>query len=221
MGCGAVQEFFATPTPTPTNTPTSTPTSTPTLTPTTTPTLTPTTTPTPTPTHTATPTMTRTPLPRRLNTGIVVKKDSGWKVSSTAPILALTIANERSEDAVAVLTLNSIAMFAVYIRAGQSFTISGIVKNSYVLYIGFGEDWDSNTAKFTRAAQYVRHNEPITFESMDTSTEPGRIVIDGYEFQLPPGIQKGTPLTSRVWVYLDGRNDKTHDITASEFPNLK
>ncbi len=165
----ATLTFTATLTPSPTlaatatPTPSPTPTATATLTPSPAPTATATPIPPPTPTATAKPTATPTPLPRRLATGTFIKD------SPRGGHGELTIRNELSgRDAVAVLTPagSDSPLIAVYIRAGDSFTVQGIEDGAYELYFTLGEDWDDQPMRFTRKARLERFKDLLSFQTI-------------------------------------------------------
>ncbi|MHB1160834.1 MAG: hypothetical protein ACYC3V_10970 [Chloroflexota bacterium] len=76
----------------------------------------------------------------------------------------LVLSNGQSLDAVAVLTTpTDTPLVSVYIRAGDSFTLTGIRDGDYQLYFVVGEDWDNVSSGFTRNADYARAEGLLTF----------------------------------------------------------
>lgn len=152
------------PTPTPTEraTPTNIPVPIPSETPTNTPAPTPTERPTNTPTTIPSPTAT----PRRLVTGTFIKQ-----VGERNGLGELGIDNGQELDSVAVLSdLNDAPRIAVYIRSNEAFTIGAIPDGTYHLYFSLGEDWDSNSGRFTRRMSLFRFDDPLSFETVPTET---------------------------------------------------
>jgi hypothetical protein len=103
----------------------------------------------PTPTLAATPTPTRPP--RRLSTGTIIRE-----VGVRNGPGELTVNNGRDLDAVVILTNKTSSEIAVYIQANDIFTIKGIQDGPYHIYFALGEDWDSDSAQFTRSAGFFR-----------------------------------------------------------------
>ena len=129
--------------------------------------------------------------PRRLLTGtFIVKKLSGGRGE-------LTIENGLSSDAVVVLSKSTrpkIALMSVYLQSENTYTITGIPDGVYILYYSFGEDWDSNSKKFTVTQTYGRFKEELEFKTTTTGTH---IDYTGYAATLHP-VPGGTAKTEHV-----------------------
>ena len=52
---------------------------------------------------------------------------------------------------------------AVYVRASDAFTKSGISTGTYYIYVALGQDWDNLTGRFNTNAFYFRFKEPNIF----------------------------------------------------------
>jgi hypothetical protein len=141
---------------------------------------------------------TPTPLPRRLATGTLVW--NSWR----SGLGKLTIENGRTLDAVAVLTmLDRVPVVAVYVRGGDSFTISDIGDGTYHLYFTIGEDWDGGSARFTRQSRFLRFEDPLTFI---TTWVPWGRQYTVYQVTLH-GVPSGTA--------------RTVPVDAGQFPDLQ
>ena len=155
----------------------------------------------PRPTITPTPTRTSTPTPavlRHLTTGTLLQ-DSGRN-----GLGELTIENGRNLDAVAVLTsLGNAPVESFYIQAGDSFTIKGIQDGIYYVYFAAGEDWDTDTARFTRKAGFFRFEDLLAFE---TIAVPGGQEYTVFELTLHPVV---------------GGTAETLPVEAGQFPDLR
>jgi hypothetical protein len=186
----------ATVTPTHTHTPTATPTHTATLTPTPTDTATPTS--TSTPTHTPVPPPTATP--RTLATGTLIKQ-----IMTGDGCGELAIENGNDIDSVAVLSgIHGLRTLAVYVGAHSKFTtVTCIADGTYYLYFTLGEDWDSNSARFTRRVRFFRFEDTFVFE-----TKP---------------IQGGEEYTRwNVTLHpVEGGTAETPPVPEGEFPDLR
>ena len=129
--------------------------------------------------------------PRRLLTGtFLVKKLSGGRGE-------LIIENGLSSDAVVVLSKSTrpkIALMSVYLHSENTYTITGIPDGVYILYYSFGEDWDSNSKKFTVTQTYGRFKEELEFKTTTTGTH---IDYTGYAATLHP-VPGGTAKTEHV-----------------------
>jgi hypothetical protein len=101
------------------------------------------------------------PAPQRPATGTWVQGAGGG-----SGLGKLTIDNGRDVDAVAVLaSLAGTPLRAVYVRAGESFTLTSIGDGSYQLYFTVGEDWDLASGRFTRQPRYVRFEKNLDFQT--------------------------------------------------------
>ncbi|MCD6493384.1 MAG: hypothetical protein J7K36_06270 [Archaeoglobaceae archaeon] len=107
------------------------------------------------------------PEPQILPTGtyLIKKMSSGYG--------KLTIENGLQSDAVVVLSNfynPKIALIAVYIQAGDTYTITGIEDGVYTLYFVIGKDWDNNKKEFRQPEMYSRFKDSLVFETTTTST---------------------------------------------------
>lgn len=57
------------------------------------------------------------------------------------------------------------ATFTVYVRAGATFTVTGVKDGSYQIFQATGVDWDDATAGFTRTCGFKRFDAPTTFKT--------------------------------------------------------
>ena len=94
-------------------------------------------------------------------------------------------------------------LVAVYIRAGDSFTIKGIKDGSYELYFKLGEDWDDQQGQFTRNVTRERFMELLSFETSS--------VAGGVQF---------TTITVTLYGLPEG-NAETTPVPEEEFPKLR
>lgn len=82
----------------------------------------------------------------------------------------LSIDNGTRFDGVAVLALsNDAPVMAVYIRSGESFTVTGIRDGIYYLFFTTGEDWDGDEALFTKNPRFQRFEDLLSFETTTTA----------------------------------------------------
>lgn len=157
---------------------------------------------TPTPAATLTPRPTSTPVftgpARRLENGAVIKSDP--RGAGAQHYIALTN-NNKSLDAVAVLTQNNLVMMAVYVRAGQPHQLDYIWTGSYDFYYVMGEDWDQSAAMFTRQAEYHRFTRAMAFERL---FQTNVTTFTYWNFTMDVGQGSSTPI-----------------ISADQFPSLK
>ena len=139
-------------------------------TPTLTPTSTPTVTPGPSPTPTATPEPTSTPLPPyRPNTGMLEDKAPGGYGE-------LLIQNGTDSDALVILTgMDEVAVKTAYIRAAESFNMTGIADGTYLLFYSKGDYFSAETYRFTQNASYQRMDTTIPFETTSTQYTAWRL----------------------------------------------
>lgn len=107
----------------------------------------------------------------------------------------LSITNGHDRDAVAVLAYPSLVVHsAVYIRTGDSFTITGIQDGNYYLYFMLGSDWDGSIGKFTHDKSFFRFSRSLPFTT--TWTDDGyQYTI--YELTLHP-VRGGNAVTNAV-----------------------
>lgn len=142
-------------------------------------------TPTPYPTRnpypTATPYKTATPYPPAVpypTTGVLapVATAPGATRRSFEPMFTsfgsggceLRIKNQIINlDSVIILSAvdTNVTAMAVYIRAGDSLTKSGISTGTYYTYVTTGWDWDHQTGRFSNYPMYYRFEESTTFDT--------------------------------------------------------
>ncbi|MDD1741710.1 MAG: hypothetical protein LUQ47_00090 [Methanotrichaceae archaeon] len=102
----------------------------------------------------------------RPETGMVIKDEdrSGYGV--------LSIHNNWRMDTVAVLADEDIKpLIAIFIRAKESFNITGIKDGNYDLYFTIGNNWNPDKRKFDNVFGYYRYNPSLVFESSETDDE--------------------------------------------------
>jgi hypothetical protein len=80
----------------------------------------------------------------------------------------LDIINNGAEDAVVILVVNKtgIVNAAVYIRAGDIFSLIGIEDGKYDLYLKQGQSWNAGVQRFEVNFSQSRMHDPITFETI-------------------------------------------------------
>jgi hypothetical protein len=109
----------------------------------------------------------------------------------------LTINNGLDSDAIVVLSKSykpKVAWISVYVQSNDSYTIIGIPDGVYILYFSFGENWDNNSKKFTKAAIFQRFEKELEFKTTETPTE---IWYDIYSVTLHP-VPEGTAKTRYI-----------------------
>ena len=84
----------------------------------------------------------------------------------------LTIVNgNRTHDVLALLIRpDNETLVSVFIRAGESFTISGIDDGEYNVTLSFGKVLDRGSKRFMEEDGYYQLDRPITFETASEST---------------------------------------------------
>ena len=82
----------------------------------------------------------------------------------------LTIVNSDNRmDAFAELTgLNKEPLIKVFIRAGESFTISGIEDGQYDMYFKLGNRWDQSNLKFLANETLYKLDKSLQFQTEET-----------------------------------------------------
>lgn len=175
----------STPTPTAKPTRTFTPRATATRVPSPTATLRPPAPPTATPPPPAPPTATPEPLPAfRPPTGLLASGQGGGSGE-------LLVKNGTEADALVIVTsLADQPVMSAYIRAAESFNMTGIPDGTYRLYFSKGEGWDSDANRFIRNVSYQRFESVLEF--VTTATQ-----YTGYEVTLY-GVAGGTASTEQV-----------------------
>jgi hypothetical protein len=86
----------------------------------------------------------------------------------------LNIENARSDkDAIAVLVRSGSVepLIAVYIKAGETDAMKGILDGNYILYYSLGNGWDPVARQFTRNAEYYRSSTVMTFATTSQTTQ--------------------------------------------------
>lgn len=80
----------------------------------------------------------------------------------------LAMHNNESQDAIVVAAdLDVRPLIAVYVRAGESFIITGINDGKYVIYSTAGKDWSSTRCTFADPRGYYKFGEPIEVKTTD------------------------------------------------------
>jgi hypothetical protein len=81
----------------------------------------------------------------------------------------LTIQNGADTDAVIVLTnLSSAPLLSVYVRSGDSYTVTGIRDGQFRVFFATGHDWDTGAAVFTRDASLKVFQDTLAFVTTST-----------------------------------------------------
>ena len=88
---------------------------------------------------------------------------------------------------------------AVYIRAGDSYNMAGIVDGTYRLYFAKGDGWDAGRKQFSRDVTQQRFEDTIVFETTGSQ-------YTSYEVTLY-GVANG--------------NAATENVPSAQFPTLK
>jgi hypothetical protein len=92
----------------------------------------------------------------------------------------LVVHNNWRMDTVAVLADQDVRpLIAVFIRAKDSWNITGIEDGSYNLYFTVGNYWDAENRKFDSVFGYYRCSSPLIFETSET--EGSKYELDLYE----------------------------------------
>lgn len=80
----------------------------------------------------------------------------------------LTMHNDECQDAIVVVAdLDVHPLIAVYVRAGEPFTVTGIKDGKYVIYSTAGKDWNSKKGTFADPRGYYKFGEPIEVKTTD------------------------------------------------------
>ena len=143
--------------------------------------------------------------PVRLRTGTKIVRD----MRSSLGRLEIT-ENSLVEDSVIVLCSSEepgIPLTAVYIQAGDTYTIVRIYEGTYVIYITTGRDWDDDSKKFRTSATYGHFAH---------ATGPGEVTNE-WEF-------KETGSSYTIWMFslkpVPGGVWSTQFISEAEFPEM-
>jgi hypothetical protein len=87
----------------------------------------------------------------------------------------LEIVNEGTRDAIVAMTRAnnpSKTPVAIYVRGGATETIRRIGDGNYVIFYGYGDDWDGYSQRFLTDATYRKFADPFPYETTAT-TLPG------------------------------------------------
>ena len=129
--------------------------------------------------------------PQRPNTGTFVKDQvrDGYG--------ELTIINDNSmQDALVVLTDTAkVPRIAVYIRSGDSFTISGIVDGTYEVYFKFGNKWDGSSTNFVERGNQYRLGRPI---DITTTWKSDRVEYNIWKLALEEAVPNANMAIGKV-----------------------
>jgi hypothetical protein len=96
----------------------------------------------------------------------------------------VTLHNHAKMDSVAVLAdLDVKPLIAIYIRAGDTYNLTGIDDGSYGLYFTMGSGWDGKAGKFKSSRGLYRFNNPLAFKTEDGADdiEYSTFEVDLYE----------------------------------------
>jgi hypothetical protein len=92
--------------------------------------------------------------------------------------------NNAKMDSVAVLAdLDIKPLIAIYIRAGDTYNLTGVDDGSYGLYFTMGTGWDAKAGKFRSSRGLYRFNNPLDFKTVDDAdgTEYSTFEVSLYE----------------------------------------
>jgi hypothetical protein len=98
--------------------------------------------------------------PRFLKTG------AEWGAATERGLGSLEVTNGTSRDAVAALFLANQPQRAIYVRAGETATLTGIAVGKYSIRFSLGLDWDMGTKKFTFDPSYKQFLDPEDYTEM-------------------------------------------------------
>ena len=112
----------------------------------------------------------------------------------------LTVTNGAAADSLVVLTRNGQIVTALYLRAGDTYSINNIKDATYSLYFSTGSDW--NSKEFLSSASYQRFENPLVFT---TSNTPQGIKYATWNVNLQP---------------VAGGNAPVMKIAVSDFPDI-
>lgn len=90
----------------------------------------------------------------------------------------LQIQNNGSTDAVVSLVVGHAPIFAVFVRAGAGFTVTGINDGTYEAYFRTGHDWDSASNSFTRSCSYTKYDDTFPFTTTSTTSAVWTITLE-------------------------------------------
>ena len=151
----------------------------------------------------------------RPSTGTLIKDN--WRSGQGE----FAIYNGASLDAVVVLQYyKGPAYLAVYIRSGESYALGGVQDGNYDVYYTLGEDWSSDSNKFTKNQTFFRLNrslpfntgwDPVEYQTRNVLSINSPITDQGFDSPKDTFDQKWTetkyPTSGQKW------NEK-------EFPDL-
>lgn len=103
---------------------------------------------------------------RRLGTGTFTRD------GARSGLGQLQIQNNGSTDAVVSLVTGKVPAFAVYVRGGANYTVTGVNDGTYFAYFTTGKDWDSASNGFTRSCNFTKYDQSFPFATTAT-TRPG------------------------------------------------
>jgi len=122
-------------------------------------------------------------------TGIILPNRQGGGLGE------LFIENGNEVDGVVALMLNDQPVMAAYIRAGESFRMTGIQDGTYYLYFSTGDQWDGEARKFSGNVSHQRFDQSFLFRNYSTWNVTLHAVSNG--------------------------NATTQPVDPSQFPSLK
>lgn len=119
---------------------------------------------------------------------------------------SLTVKNQFPDlDGVVVLANHDsqVVVLAVYVRANDSVSTSGIDTGSYDTFVTLGTDWDALAGRFLNNSVYFRFKEPNVFD-----TCPGGFSGASYQY------------LDVTLNYTEGSGSDSIDILPDDFPRL-
>lgn len=138
--------------------------------------------------------------PRFLPNGTIIAK-----INPLTGYGKLAIENGTDRDAVVKLVDPKIkrAVASFYIRANNQAELSGISDGSYQIFFTQGTDWDATTARFTKAASYLKFDKMVDFVTK-------KVEQDGF-----PLLE--TPIWEITLHPVPGGNTTSQAMSESEF----
>ncbi len=89
----------------------------------------------------------------------------------------LRIDNPSATDGLVVLVQEAQAVIAAYVRAGESYTITGIPDGTYTAFTSEGENWNGNA--FTSNVRRKHFTEPFLFQTTPDEYTVWELSLDG------------------------------------------
>jgi hypothetical protein len=111
----------------------------------------------------------------------------------------LEVVNQGTRDAIVAMTRAnnpSKTPVAIYVRAGSTETIKRIGDGNYIVFYGYGNDWDAYSQRFLTDAKYAKFADPFPYETTSTTLPGWRVTLQA----------------------LGGGSAPTDDVAGGDFP---